>query len=131
MVCLAALQPAAGYLHHRHYLRHAARGAVSHAHIWYGRALIVMGVVNGGLGIQLASGGRALTVGYSVAAAVVAVIYLAATGYGVVVGRRRRAAAATAAAGGGGGAGTGSDADGQPAKEYNQQHRHQRRRPFP
>lgn len=76
---------------------------------------MIMGVVNGGLGIRLVNngdaGGRPLTIGYSVAASVVAVIYLAAKGFGVVRSRRSNGR-------GGGGVmnGTGSDADGQPAK---------------
>ena len=59
------------------------------AHIWYGRALMIMGVVNGGLGIRLAGGDRPLTIGYSVAAAVVAVIYVAAKAVGTARTRRR------------------------------------------
>ncbi|KAI1244706.1 hypothetical protein MGN70_014583 [Eutypa lata] len=116
LVCLMALQPIGGWLHHRHHLQHGGRGAVSHVHIWYGRALMIMGVVNGGLGIRLVNngdaGGRPLTIGYSVAAAVVAVIYIAAKGFGVL--RTRRLGGRNR--GGGVVNGSGSDADGQPAK---------------
>ncbi|KAK7752889.1 hypothetical protein SLS62_005232 [Diatrype stigma] len=118
VVCLMALQPLGGWLHHRHYLQHARRGAVSHVHIWYGRALMVMGVVNGGLGIQLASGGDArgkpLTIGYSVAAAVVAVLYLGAKAFGTMRARRGRGARG---GGGDGGAAIGSDHHDQAIKE--------------
>ncbi|RYP87395.1 hypothetical protein DL769_000491 [Monosporascus sp. CRB-8-3] len=103
IVCLMVLQPIGGYMHHRHYLRHKRRGAISHAHIWYGRALMVMGVVNGGLGIRWASGGEArgssLMVAYTVVAAGMAVTYLGAKGFGVARRRRRRGAADASANG--------------------------------
>ncbi|RYP70271.1 hypothetical protein DL771_005574 [Monosporascus sp. 5C6A] len=93
IVCLMVLQPIGGYMHHRHYLQYKQRGVISHVHIWYGRALMVMGVVNGGLGIRWASDdgqvrGSPIMVAYTVVAAVMAVIYLGAKGFGVA--RRRR-----------------------------------------
>ncbi|RYP19269.1 hypothetical protein DL765_003470 [Monosporascus sp. GIB2] len=103
IVCLMVLQPIGGYMHHRHYLRHKRRGPISYAHIWYGRALMIMGVVNGGLGIRWATGGSArgspLMIAYTVVAAGMAVIYLGAKGFGVAR-RRRRGAAADADANG-------------------------------
>ena len=109
-MCLTVLQPIGGYVHHLQYLKRGGRTAVSHTHIWYGRALMIMGVVNGGLGIRLAGGRRSLTIGYSVAAGVVAVIYLAAKGVGVVRARRERERGVGLTA-------AGSDPDTQAAKE--------------
>ena len=111
-MCLTVLQPVGGYLHHLQYLKRGGRTVVSHAHIWYGRALMIMGVVNGGLGIRLAGGRRSLTIGYSVAAAVVAVIYLAAKGVGVARSRSRARRERERGAGS-----AGSDPDTQAAKE--------------
>lgn len=75
VVCLLAIQPALGYAHHRHFLRHQRRGLVSHAHIWYGRALMLLGVVNGGLGLQLADADDSLVIAYSVVAGVMFLLY--------------------------------------------------------
>lgn len=75
-VCWAMLiQPALGWFHHRHYLRHQARGAVSHAHVWYGRALVLLGLVNVGLGLQLTSASATLMGVYAILAAVVGAFY--------------------------------------------------------
>ena len=76
VVCLLAIQPALGYAHHRHFLRHQRRGLVSHAHIWYGRALMLLGVVNGGLGLQLADADNSLVIAYSVVAGVMFLLYV-------------------------------------------------------
>lgn len=86
VVCLMVLQPALGFAHHSHYKKHHARGLVSHAHIWYGRALIILGIVTGGLGLQLAGTPRAFTIAYAVVAAFVAGVYVAAN----FIGDRRR-----------------------------------------
>ncbi|KAF5976338.1 hypothetical protein FCOIX_7194 [Fusarium coicis] len=34
------------------------------AHIWYGRVLMILGIVNGGLGLQLAGASKKLIIGY-------------------------------------------------------------------
>ncbi|KAI1328312.1 iron reductase domain protein [Xylariaceae sp. FL0255] len=88
VVVLFGLQPIGGYLHHRHYLKHQARGAISHAHIWYGRALIILGIINGGLGLQLAGAGHGLVIGYSVVASVAYTAYIASAIWGEY--KRRR-----------------------------------------
>lgn len=75
VVAAMGLQPLLGVLHHRHFVANQSRGAVSHVHIWWGRALMVLGVVNGGLGLQLSSASNGLVIGYSVASAVLFVVY--------------------------------------------------------
>ncbi|KAI1074020.1 putative iron reductase domain protein [Whalleya microplaca] len=75
--CLMAVQPVLGYVHHLHFVKHQARGAVSHAHIWYGRALLTMGIINGGLGLALADASQTFVIVYSVLAGVAFVIYTA------------------------------------------------------
>lgn len=76
VVCLLAIQPALGYAHHRHFLKHQRRALVSHTHIWYGRALMLLGVINGGLGLQLVNAGNSLIVAYSVVAGVMFLLYV-------------------------------------------------------
>ncbi|KAJ4163476.1 hypothetical protein LMH87_005200 [Akanthomyces muscarius] len=73
IVCaLMFLQPILGALHHTSYKRQGRRGALSHIHVWYGRALIILGIINGGLGLKLASAGMAFRTAYIVLAAVIA-----------------------------------------------------------
>ncbi|KAI0125580.1 hypothetical protein BJ170DRAFT_439046 [Xylariales sp. AK1849] len=75
IVCLMVLQPVLGYLHHAYYVKHQKRGLVSYAHIAYGRSLMLLGVVNGGLGLQLAGAGNNLVIAYAVIAAIIGVLY--------------------------------------------------------
>ncbi|CAM1506972.1 Fc.00g066130.m01.CDS01 [Cosmosporella sp. VM-42] len=82
VVVLMALQPVLGFLHHRQYVKHQQRGLFSHAHIWYGRILIVLGIVNGGLGLDLAGGPTSFTIAYSVVAGIVSVLYIAGALFG-------------------------------------------------
>ncbi|XXG98798.1 hypothetical protein Hte_005128 [Hypoxylon texense] len=90
VVCLMVLQPVLGWLHHRNFVKHQSRGLASYAHIWYGRALLIMGVVNGGLGLQLASAPRRFVIVYAVLAGVMFLVYAASSAYGEY--RRRLAA---------------------------------------
>ncbi|CAJ2512948.1 Uu.00g010670.m01.CDS01 [Anthostomella pinea] len=94
IVALFAIQPIGGYLHHLYYMKHQRRGLVSHAHIWYGRVLMLMGIINGGLGLRLADESNRLVIAYSIVAAVVSVIYIGGALFGVM--KRRRAAGAAA-----------------------------------
>lgn len=79
------LQPIGGSLHHMYYVKHQRRGLVSHAHIWYGRVLMLLGVINGGLGIELVrsggGGGTGLIVAYSVVAGVIGLLYIVVKGF--------------------------------------------------
>lgn len=96
LCCLVSLQPALGWLHHQHYVKHQRRGAVSHAHIWYGRALIILGMVNGGLGLQLAGLDRHFVIAYCTIAGVFAALYVASVALGAVKRRSSRGGAKVA-----------------------------------
>ncbi|KAI0152030.1 putative iron reductase domain protein [Hypoxylon sp. NC0597] len=82
VVCLMVVQPVLGWLHHKYFMKHQKRGVVSHAHVWYGRALLIMGVVNGGLGLKLADASRTFFIVYVVLAAIIFAIYIAAAIFG-------------------------------------------------
>lgn len=73
-------------LHHIVFLKKQKRTAVSYVHIWYGRALFITAIVNGGLGLALAKkvGNRTLGVkiAYSVVAGCVFVVYVCGASYG-------------------------------------------------
>lgn len=86
VVALMGLQPILGWAHHRFFVKNQRRGAISHIHIWYGRALMILGIINGGLGLQLANSPRGYIIAYSVIAGIAFVLYVA----GVFVGKSRR-----------------------------------------
>ncbi|KAF4337980.1 hypothetical protein FBEOM_8142 [Fusarium beomiforme] len=76
LVCgLMAIQPILGWLHHRNFVKHQRRTGVSHAHIWYGRCLMILGIVNGGLGLQLVAASVKLITAYSVVGLLTSLMY--------------------------------------------------------
>ena len=54
LMVLFFLQAPMGYIHHVNYVATGERGLWSHAHIWNGRLVMLLGIVNGGLGLDLA-----------------------------------------------------------------------------
>ncbi|OTB02503.1 hypothetical protein M426DRAFT_322595 [Hypoxylon sp. CI-4A] len=90
VVCLMAIQPVLGMAHHRYFVRNQTRGSVSHGHIWYGRALMILGILNGGLGLELAEAPLKWVVVYSVLAGIIFVIYMAVAVFGELRRRGRR-----------------------------------------
>ncbi|CRK40329.1 hypothetical protein BN1708_016795, partial [Verticillium longisporum] len=79
VVCvLLVVQPFLGLVHHMHYKKHQMRGAVSHSHIWFGRIVLLLGIIDGGLGMQLASSSTTWIVAYSVVASITTVLYVLA-----------------------------------------------------
>ncbi|CZS91266.1 uncharacterized protein RCO7_01521 [Rhynchosporium graminicola] len=74
---LFLIQPIFGIIHHLQYKRNFARAGVSHVHIWYGRILMVLAVINGGLGLKLACNSKAGAIAYGVIAGLVGVVYIA------------------------------------------------------
>jgi hypothetical protein len=79
IVTLFLLQPILGVYQHTQFLKTGVRSVWASAHVWYGRVLIVLGVINGGLGLQLAdnasAGEKAV---YIVVAIIMFFIYIAA-----------------------------------------------------
>ena len=80
VVALMLLQPFLGYIHHRRYLSTQKRTIWTHFHVWYGRVLILLGIVNGGFGLKLSSDSpaysRAGTISYSVLAGIMAAVVI-------------------------------------------------------
>jgi hypothetical protein len=52
--CLLFFQPITGFMHHHKYKNVGRRTWWSHAHLWTGRTVITLGMINGGLGFLLA-----------------------------------------------------------------------------
>lgn len=82
LLALLLAQPVGGFLHHSNYKRTGGRTAISHGHIWGGRALIVLGIINGGLGLRLADNTTTGRVVYAIVAAVMSVAWAAAIAWG-------------------------------------------------
>lgn len=64
------VQPLLGYIHHRQFKRYQKRKVASHLHLWDGRIAIVLGIVNGGLGLRLAGAREELKLAYTIVAAI-------------------------------------------------------------
>lgn len=75
MVCVLAIQPALGFIHHSQFAKTGSRGVFSYAHIWWGRLWLVLGVINGGLGLQLTDASNSLIIAYSVIAVIMYLVY--------------------------------------------------------
>ncbi|OAP60230.1 hypothetical protein AYL99_05232 [Fonsecaea erecta] len=79
---MGVFQPTLGLLQHIHFRKYGSRSAYGQTHRWLGRAMILLGVVNGGLGFKTAGmiGSDDVptysVVVYSVFAAVVFIVYL-------------------------------------------------------
>lgn len=71
------LQSVLGHLHHRYFKKHARRGYWSHGHLWLGRTVITIGIVNGGLGLKLANKSTGVYIAYGVVAGIVWLLYIA------------------------------------------------------
>jgi hypothetical protein len=85
MVLLGVLffQPLGGLLHHRAYKAKQSRSGVSYAHIWLGRAAVILGMINGGLGIQLAGDvPQGYLIAYAVVAGVMGLLFIGTMIYG-------------------------------------------------
>lgn len=85
---LTAFQPIMGLLQHRYYRKTGGKGIFAYVHRWFGRVMIVLGIINAGLGFQLARGSQGAIIAYSVVAGIVALFYCAVIIW-VQMGRKR------------------------------------------
>lgn len=77
IVCMIPVQALLGQMHHTMFLKTEARSLWSYGHIWFGRLVIILGVVNGGIGLgpSLADAPSGWVVAYVVVAGLMAVLY--------------------------------------------------------
>jgi hypothetical protein len=78
---LVLFQPLMGLLQHLHFKKTGGKSVFAYLHRWLGRCMIILGMINGGLGLQLAMPGsiqapNSAIIAYSVVAGVSAIIYL-------------------------------------------------------
>jgi hypothetical protein len=81
--------PFIGATHHRVYKTVQKRTWWSYGHIFTGRAAVVLGMVNGGLGLQLADARSSYTIAYSAFAGLMGVLYVGAIVFGEFKGVRK------------------------------------------
>ncbi|CEJ60926.1 hypothetical protein PMG11_09480 [Penicillium brasilianum] len=74
---LTLFQPIMGLLQHRFYRKTRSKGIFAYVHRWFGRTMIVLGIINAGLGFQLARGPKGAVIAYSVVAGVLGLFYCA------------------------------------------------------
>lgn len=84
IVFLLIVQPVLGIMHHKYFVKYRERGAVSYAHIWWGRILLILAVVNGGLGLKLTDASNSAVIAYCIVAAVCFGIYAIIKSWAVV-----------------------------------------------
>ena len=90
MFSLMFFQPILGYIHHLVYVRSQRRTWWAVAHVWYGRALIILGAINGGLGLKLAANSTGGEIAYGVIAGVVFLAWFAVMAIGFLRSRGKR-----------------------------------------
>jgi hypothetical protein len=99
---LLFFQPILGFVHHLQYKKYNCRTIWSYGHLWLGRIVITLGMINGGLGMLLASDAPAFLafrpnksqiIAYGVVAGIMWLLWVAAA----IIGERRRAKTAPVA----------------------------------
>lgn len=96
---LIIFQPILGFVHHLMFKKYSRRTVWSYAHLWLGRIAITLGIINGGLGLQLSQRTRIFEpsqgaiIGYAVPAAIMWLLWVASAVYGETK-RERQAAGA-------------------------------------
>jgi len=80
------LQGPLGYIHHVAYKKYQRRTFTSHLHLWIGRLVIPLGMVNCALGLKFSSQSALKIIVYCIIAAIIFVVYIGV----VFMGERRR-----------------------------------------
>jgi hypothetical protein len=71
-------QPVTGLVHHLLYKRKGSANAATYPHIWWGRTVITLGIINGAFGLQLSGHvPRGGYIGYGVGAGIIWCLWMA------------------------------------------------------
>ncbi|KAK8909800.1 hypothetical protein QC760_002487 [Botrytis cinerea] len=84
------LQPITGLTHHMLYKRRGGPNVATYPHVWWGRAAITLGIINGGLGLRLADNSKKGEIAYGVIAGFMWVSWVAVILFATVKIRGRR-----------------------------------------
>ncbi|KAF3940746.1 hypothetical protein ABW19_dt0205905 [Dactylella cylindrospora] len=75
VVVALSVQPIIGIIHHLRFRKTKKPTWWGRVHRWFGRLLIIVGIVNGGLGLLLAENTRAGKIAYGIVAALAGLVY--------------------------------------------------------
>lgn len=89
VVCGLVVQPFTGILHHALFRKRGRRTWVSYMHIFWGVPLVTLGIVNGGLGLELAGERAYVKIMYGVFAGLVWAVWLSTSMWAVLRAGRR------------------------------------------
>ncbi|CAL5868478.1 uncharacterized protein PFLUO_LOCUS2704 [Penicillium psychrofluorescens] len=89
------IQPLMGIIQHLHFRKTGQKAWFAYVHRWFGRSMILLGIINGGLGFMLAGIGssgvpRGAVIAYSVIAAGVVFVYIAVLASQAFLSKRRK-----------------------------------------
>ncbi|KAJ5822407.1 Alpha/beta hydrolase fold-3 [Penicillium robsamsonii] len=73
---LALFQPAMGMLQHIFFRKTGRKGHFAYMHRWFGRLMMILGIINVGLGFKLAHGPRGAVIATCVIAGIIAIVYI-------------------------------------------------------
>jgi hypothetical protein len=78
VVCLLFLQPFGGIVHHSLFSKNPTSTFFGIGHRWLGRIILILGAINGGLGLQLAAEETPPIIAYSVLTVIFFLLWVAA-----------------------------------------------------
>ncbi|KAL2068391.1 hypothetical protein VTL71DRAFT_16489 [Oculimacula yallundae] len=70
------LQPITGLVHHLRYKKVGRPNAATYPHVWWGRAVITLGIINGGLGLKLTGNTKKGEIAYGVVAGIIWCVWM-------------------------------------------------------
>ncbi|KAL2818333.1 hypothetical protein BJX63DRAFT_71120 [Aspergillus granulosus] len=76
VVAFLLIQPFIGFWHHYKFRKTQSTGWWTQVHIWLGRLFLLLGIINGGIGLKLADNTTGGIIAYAVVAGVFGVVYI-------------------------------------------------------
>ncbi|OAX77989.1 hypothetical protein ACJ72_07706 [Emergomyces africanus] len=92
---LVLCQPVLGYWHHRNYVRTQGPSVMGRVHRWVGRSMLVLGIVNGGLGFRFSGIGKetvpkAGVIVYAIIAGIMGTVYVIISMWGTLKKKKKQ-----------------------------------------
>ncbi|KAM0802059.1 hypothetical protein BDR22DRAFT_844817 [Usnea florida] len=76
IISALVFQPVLGALHHAVYVREGRRSIWSYAHVWWGRVVLTLAIIQGGLGLRFANNTTGGKIAYGVVAGLIWITWL-------------------------------------------------------
>ncbi|KAL5365357.1 hypothetical protein BJX96DRAFT_169032 [Aspergillus floccosus] len=81
LVVFLLVQPIIGFFHHRRFRATQQASPWTSVHVWLGRICVLLGIINGGMGLKLAANTHAGLIVYGVLAGVFGAAFVAVAGW--------------------------------------------------